>query len=114
MIDDATTSIALYFVLLILIGVYAMKKSTSGISGWILIGITGAVSGIVVGAITVLAWANVPVLESGAAFSSVFYELLTSFVASSLAIIWVSLKTQQATKKAINWFDETHAKVSAS
>ena len=73
---------------------------------------SGAVAGIIVGAVTVLLWANLPVFASGETLNSVFYELLPGFVASSLAIILVSLKTQQPTHKAIHWFDKTIANVS--
>ncbi|MEW6990167.1 sodium/proline symporter PutP [Colwelliaceae bacterium 6441] len=73
---------------------------------------SGAVAGIIVGAVTVLLWANLPLFESGEALSSVFYELLPGFIASSLAIVLVSLKTQQPQQKAIAWFDTTIADVS--
>lgn len=69
---------------------------------------SGAVAGVIVGAMTVLIWAYVPLLSNGQTLSSHFYELLPGFLASSIAIVLVSLKTQLPEQKAIDWFDETN------
>ncbi|MGB0987261.1 MAG: sodium:solute symporter family transporter, partial [Pseudoalteromonas spongiae] len=72
---------------------------------------SGAVAGVVVGSLTVLLWAYVPLLENGETLSVYFYELLPGFVASSLAIVLVSLNTQQPDQQAIKWFNATNAKL---
>lgn len=68
---------------------------------------TGAMAGILVGATTVLAWGNMPILADGKALSSVFYELLPGFVLSMLTMVWVSLKTTKPKAKAIEWLEQT-------
>jgi SSS family solute:Na+ symporter len=68
---------------------------------------SGALAGVIVGAATVLLWANAPVLADGATLSSIFYELLPGFVLSSIAIVAVSKQTQQPDKQAIKWFERT-------
>ncbi|TKB47708.1 sodium/proline symporter PutP [Thalassotalea mangrovi] len=67
----------------------------------------GALTGIVVGATTVLLWANVPVLDGGETLSSLFYELLPGFILSLVATIWVSLKTAEPKQQALDWLQET-------
>jgi SSS family solute:Na+ symporter len=75
---------------------------------------SGAVAGVLVGAVTVLFWANAPVLGDGETLSSLFYELLPGFVASSLAIVLVSKLTERPDEQAIEWFEETSSKLAAS
>jgi SSS family solute:Na+ symporter len=72
---------------------------------------SGAVAGVVVGSLTVLLWAYVPLLENGETLSIYFYELLPGFVASSIAIVLVSLNTQQPDQQAMKWFNATHNKL---
>ncbi|MCL1067693.1 sodium/proline symporter PutP [Shewanella olleyana] len=72
---------------------------------------SGAVAGILVGSITVLIWAYAPLLSDGQTLSTYFYELLPGFLASLLAIVVVSLNTQQPTEQAIEWFDATNRKL---
>ncbi|MBE1287953.1 MAG: sodium/proline symporter PutP [Alteromonadaceae bacterium] len=67
----------------------------------------GAVAGVVAGAITVVIWAYVPLLENGEVLSSVFYELLPGFIVSSVAIVMVSRLTATPNSKALQWFDRT-------
>lgn len=67
----------------------------------------GAIAGIVSGAITVIVWAYVPLLDDGNTLSSVFYELLPGFLVSCLAIVVVSHFTELPNIKALNWFDQT-------
>ncbi|GLX79212.1 sodium/proline symporter PutP [Thalassotalea insulae] len=74
----------------------------------------GAVAGVTVGALTVMIWTYVPILADGATLSSLFYELLPGFLASSLAIIAVSLTTSAPQSQALDWFELTHDKVNAS
>lgn len=72
---------------------------------------SGAVAGVVVGSLTVLIWAYVPLLSEGQTLSSQFYELLPGFIASAIAIVVVSLKTQPPHEKALKWFDATNKKL---
>ena len=50
----------------------------------------GAIAGIITGALTVLFWGHVPVLENGEVLGSLFYELAPGFVVNSLTIWLVS------------------------
>ncbi|MBV2127674.1 sodium/proline symporter PutP [Rheinheimera sp. SM2107] len=50
----------------------------------------GALSGIVVGALTVLIWIYSPITINGASLSSIIYEIVPGFILSTLAIIVVS------------------------
>ena len=60
--------------------------------------LAGAMAGVIVGGSTVLIWIYVPfsVLD-GQALSSVIYEIVPGFLASSLAIVLVSLATKPPT-----------------
>lgn len=51
----------------------------------------GALSGIVVGALTVLIWIYAPITINGASLSSTLYEIVPGFILSTLAIVIVSL-----------------------
>lgn len=68
---------------------------------------TGALCGILVGAITVIFWTYVPVLPNQMPLSSVFYELLPAFLLSSAAIFLVSLYGEKPRENAVTWFNET-------
>lgn len=72
---------------------------------------SGAVAGIVTGALTVLVWAYVPLLGNGQTLSSVFYELLPGFLVSCLAIVVVSLRTQLPDQEALDNFSDTMKKI---
>ncbi|WP_370980193.1 sodium/proline symporter PutP [Agaribacterium sp. ZY112] len=74
---------------------------------------SGAVAGVLVGALTVIIWAYVPLAE-GKTLNSYFYELLPGFIASTLAIIVVSLKTKQPDTQAITWFEASIKKLTSS
>jgi sodium/proline symporter len=71
----------------------------------------GALAGIVVGALTVLVWSYVPVTADGQTLSVWFYELLPGFIASTIAIIVVSLCSAPPASKALTWFAQTQQKV---
>ncbi|MDN3651329.1 sodium/proline symporter PutP [Thalassotalea ponticola] len=71
----------------------------------------GAIAGVVTGCVTVLIWAYVPLLANGQTLSSLFYELLPGFIASSTAIVVVSLNSQKPATQAISWFEETSKKL---
>lgn len=68
---------------------------------------TGALSGIIVGAVSVIAWAHLPLLANQAPLSSLFYELLPAFALSSATIFLVSLYGQRPKENAVKWFNQT-------
>ncbi len=66
----------------------------------------GALAGMVTGAATVLFWIYAPVLENGAALSSVVYEIIPGFILSTAAIMLVSRITANPTAALQKTFDE--------
>ncbi|WP_110112342.1 sodium/proline symporter PutP [Bacillus sp. CGMCC 1.16541] len=60
----------------------------------------GALAGMIVGAVTVLIWVNVPTLKD------FMYEMIPGFFLSLLAVIVVSYLTKDPSKKVQNTFDE--------
>ena len=57
--------------------------------------LAGAMAGIIVGASTVLVWIYAPLtIMDGQTLSSVIYEIVPGVLASSLAIVLVSLATR--------------------
>ena len=71
----------------------------------------GAVAGVIAGAVTVLLWIYVPVLDKGESLSSVMYEIVPGFIVSSLAIVVLSLMDKQPTNKVCKEFETTENKV---
>ncbi|QYK12162.1 sodium/proline symporter PutP [Shewanella rhizosphaerae] len=65
-----------------------------------------AVAGIVAGAATVLFWIYAPVLPEGKALSSMLYEMIPGFMASSLVIWGVSALDSDPCENTIETFDE--------
>jgi SSS family solute:Na+ symporter/sodium/proline symporter len=65
----------------------------------------GALAGMVVGAATVLFWIFAPVLPSGAALTTVLYEMVPGFILSALAIIGVSLIDRAPGPDVVDTFD---------
>lgn len=53
----------------------------------------GALAGMLVGAVTVLIWANIPVLQE------TLYEMIPGFLLSAIAVVLVSLATQKPSKE---------------
>ncbi|MBQ4831746.1 sodium/proline symporter PutP [Pseudoalteromonas sp. MMG010] len=66
----------------------------------------GALSGMLVGACTVLIWIYAPLAQNGASLSSVIYEIVPGFILSSIAIVGVSLVTKPPTQSIVELFDE--------
>ena len=65
---------------------------------WPRMNLAGATAGIIVGASTVLVWSYAPwTTLDGQTLSSVIYEIVPGFIASSLAIVLVSLATRPPT-----------------
>jgi sodium/proline symporter len=74
----------------------------------------GALAGIIVGAATVLFWIYAPVLDAGAALSSLLYEIVPGFVLGGLAAILVSLAGERPPEGVLSTFDESEAEVAAA
>lgn len=53
----------------------------------------GALAGMVVGAVTVLIWANITILQE------TLYEMIPGFLLSTIAVILVSLVTEKPSKE---------------
>jgi SSS family solute:Na+ symporter/sodium/proline symporter len=71
----------------------------------------GALAGMVVGAATVLFWIFAPVLPSGAALTTVLYEMVPGFALSALAIVVVSLMGKAPTGEVAETFDRVRVKL---
>ncbi|MEO1310886.1 MAG: sodium/proline symporter PutP [Pseudomonadota bacterium] len=67
---------------------------------------SGALAGMVTGAAVVLFWIYAPVLEDGAALSSVFYEMIPGFLACLAASVGVSLFAQAPRTEVTEKYDE--------
>lgn len=74
----------------------------------------GALAGIIVGAATVLVWIFAPVLENGAALSTLIYEIVPGFVLGGLAAILVSLAGSRPPQSVLRTFDESAAELRAA
>ncbi|MTT32390.1 sodium/proline symporter PutP [Terrilactibacillus sp. BCM23-1] len=60
----------------------------------------GALSGMIVGAVTVLIWANIPTLQK------FLYEMIPGFFLSMIAVVVVSLLTQKPSSEIENHYDQ--------
>ncbi len=69
----------------------------------------GALAGILVGAATVLFWIYMPVLENGAAMSSILYEIIPGFILGGLAAVLVSLAGPRPPDSVLRTFNESEA-----
>jgi len=70
---------------------------------------TGALSGMIVGALTVLIWIYAPITINGQALSSVMYEIVPGFILSLLTIYTVSHFTGGAEQSVIKVFEQMEA-----
>ena len=66
----------------------------------------GAISGMVTGALTVLIWIYAPIEVNGQSLSSLMYEIVPGFIASSVAILVVSLLKPETDELVLEQFDE--------
>jgi len=73
----------------------------------------GALAGMITGAAVTLFWIYAPVLDGGAALSSVFYELIPGFLAAVAASVVVSLVSRPAKDEVRAKFDEVEAAIRA-
>lgn len=71
----------------------------------------GALAGMITGAAVVLFWIFAPVLPSGAALTTVLYEMVPGFILSALAIVGVSLMGKAPTGEVADTFDAVEAKL---
>ncbi len=69
----------------------------------------GALAAIVVGAATVLFWIYAPVMEGGAALSSIVYEIVPGFVFGGLAAVLVSLAGSRPSESVLRTFAASEA-----
>ncbi len=67
---------------------------------------SGALAGMIMGAVTVLFWIYAPVLEDGAALSSVIYEIIPGFLIALFSAVGVSLVTGHPPSDAKEQFAE--------
>ncbi|CAM3873868.1 MULTISPECIES: sodium/proline symporter PutP [Pseudoalteromonas] len=79
---------------------------------WKRMNLQGAISGMVVGAATVLVWIYAPITINGQSLSSIIYEIIPGFILSSIAIIVVSLSTPPPSKAITQLFDEVEGSLS--
>jgi SSS family solute:Na+ symporter/sodium/proline symporter len=73
---------------------------------WKRMNFAGALSGMVVGAVTVLLWIYGPFTINGESLSSVMYEIVPGFILASIAIVVVSLATNEPNSDITTLFDE--------
>ena len=69
----------------------------------------GALAGMVLGAATVLFWIYAPVLEGGAALTTVVYEMVPGFLICTAAAILVSLLGSPPPEDVVRTFEESDA-----
>ncbi|MEZ7188677.1 sodium/proline symporter PutP [Pseudoalteromonas sp. DY56-GL22] len=76
---------------------------------WKRMNLQGAISGMVVGAATVLFWIYAPITVDGQALSAIIYEIVPGFILSTIAIVVVSLMTAEPKKEITDLFDEVES-----
>tara|TARA_Y100001963_G_scaffold148339_1_gene226068 strand:+ start:3103 stop:4581 length:1479 start_codon:yes stop_codon:yes gene_type:complete len=76
---------------------------------WKRMNLQGAISGMVVGAATVLFWIYAPITIDGQALSAIIYEIVPGFILSTIAIVAVSLMTAEPKKEITDLFDEVES-----
>ena len=69
----------------------------------------GALAGMVLGAATVLFWIYAPVLEGGAALTTLIYEMVPGFLVCGVAAVLVSLLGAPPPEKVVRTFEESEA-----
>ena len=67
----------------------------------------GALAGMVLGAVTVLFWIYAPVLEGGAALTTLIYEMVPGFLVCGIAAILVSLVDKPPPEEVVRTFDDS-------
>ncbi|WP_158967342.1 sodium/proline symporter PutP [Paraglaciecola sp. L3A3] len=73
-----------------------------------------AIAGMIVGAVTVLLWIYLPVMINGKTLSSLMYEIVPGFLASSVTIWLVSYFDKSPSQAVISMFKETDSVIAQS
>ncbi len=73
---------------------------------WKRMNFAGALSGMIVGAATVLFWIYGPVTIDGQPLSALIYEIVPGFIAATIAIVAVSLATSEPSTEITDKFEE--------
>ena len=73
---------------------------------WKRMTLISAISGMLVGAVTVLLWIYLPITVDGQSLSAWLYEIVPGFVLSSLTIVIISLVSKQTDSSIINTFEK--------
>ncbi len=76
---------------------------------WKRMNLQGAISGMVVGAATVLFWIYAPITIDGQKLSAIIYEIVPGFILSTIAIVVVSLTTAEPKQEITDLFDEVES-----
>lgn len=74
----------------------------------------GALAGMITGAAVVLFWIFAPVLPSGAALTTVIYEMVPGFLLSALAIVVVSLMGKAPSGEVTGTFETVEERLAAA
>ncbi len=74
----------------------------------------GALAGMVLGAATVLFWIYAPVLEGGAALTTIIYEMVPGFIVCAAVTIIVSLLDRPPPETVVNTFEASDAERKAA
>jgi len=78
---------------------------------WKRMTLKGAISGILVGATTVLVWIYAPLTINGESLSSHMYEIVPGFILCTLTILLVSYFTEEPKGVVIEQFDEMNRQI---
>ncbi len=73
---------------------------------WKRMTLISAISGMLVGAVTVLLWIYLPITVDGQSLSAWLYEIVPGFILSSLTIVIISLVSKQTDSSIINTFEK--------
>ena len=73
---------------------------------WKRMTLISAISGMLVGAVTVLLWIYLPITIDGQSLSAWLYEIVPGFILSSLTIVIISLVSKQTDSSIINTFEK--------
>jgi len=73
---------------------------------WKRMTLAGAISGMLVGATTVLVWVYAPITINGESLGSHMYEIVPGFILCTLTILLVSRFTEEPKGMVIEQFDE--------
>ncbi|GMM86090.1 sodium/proline symporter PutP [Pseudoalteromonas sp. MTN2-4] len=80
---------------------------------WKRMNFAGALAGMLVGAGTVLIWIYAPIQINGQSLSSLIYEIVPGFILSSIAIVVVSLTTDEPSSQISDKFAEYEQELNA-